>query len=253
MFLSVFDIFKIGIGPSSSHTMGPMTAAVRFLQLLRVRREGARPASLHVKLYGSLAFTGKGHATDRAVAIGLLGYTPANLDPDEAEARLIALKHEKILRSAGLPALAFDPGKDIVFDYGPALPGHANGLVFEALDNEGRLCLTETFHSIGGGFIVTAAERQTPGSAHSSAAAYWPYPFESAGSMLRMAKESGLSIAAMKRANELVARQPRDVDEGIARIWAAMNGCIDRGLALARTSPRHDLRSCRRPGSSSLH
>ena len=232
MFLSVFDIFKIGIGPSSSHTMGPMTAAVRFLQQLQEHSERARFESLRVTLYGSLAFTGKGHATDRAVAIGLLGYTPANLDPDKAEARLIELRHKKTLRPAGLPTLAFDPGKDIIFDYGPALPGHANGLVFEAFYGGGQLCLSETFYSIGGGFIVTAAEREVPESAQSGSAASWPYPFESASAMLCMAKESGLSIADMKRGNELVARQPGDLTEGIARIWATMNGCIDRGLAL---------------------
>lgn len=235
MFLSVFDIFKIGIGPSSSHTMGPMTAAIRFLQSLKThaaRGETSQPASLRVTLHGSLAFTGKGHATDRAVAIGLLGYTPADLDADKAELQLVDLQRTRTLRHVDLPPLSFDPSLDVVFDYGPALPGHANGLVFEAFDTDTRLCLAETFYSIGGGFVVTAAERNAPEAISAGAVAARPFPFDTAASMLRMAKGSGLSITAMKRANEMVASRPDDFDEGIARIWTAMNGCIDRGLAL---------------------
>jgi len=230
MFLSVFDIFKVGIGPSSSHTMGPMTAAARFLQMLRDRPGTTLPASLRVTLHGSLAFTGKGHATDRAIAFGLLGHTPAELDPDVAERQLIELRLTPTLRVAGLPPLAFDPDTDIIFDYGPALPGHANGLVFEALDGQGKPCLAQTFYSIGGGFVVTAAERETPAVA-TAGVTHWPYPFDKAASMLRMADDSGLSIAAMKRANELSVRPAADIDHGIERLWTTMNGCIDRGLA----------------------
>lgn len=133
MFLSVFDVFKIGIGPSSSHTMGPMTAAVRFLELLRARPEAQSAARIRARLHGSLAFTGKGHATDRAVALGLLGYLPADLDPDRAERELADLHENRTLHLRGLPPLAFDPAEDIVFDFGPPLRGHANGLVFEVL------------------------------------------------------------------------------------------------------------------------
>ena len=237
MFLSVFDVFKIGIGPSSSHTMGPMTAAVRFMQMLRDDGKGGLAASLRVTLYGSLAFTGKGHATNRAVAIGLLGHTPANLDPDEAAQQLLDLQQTRTLRSDGLPPLAFDPSADIVFDYGPPLPGHANGLVFEAFGADASPCLTETFYSIGGGFVVTAGERDAPQANAAGELVACPYPFETAVSMLRMARESGLSIAAMKRANELVTRPQVELDEGIARIWLAMSGCIDRGLAMEGILP----------------
>ncbi|KRB30973.1 serine dehydratase [Mesorhizobium sp. Root695] len=232
MFLSLFDIFKIGIGPSSSHTMGPMTAAVRFLQMLRDHGEDVQAASLRVTLYGSLAFTGKGHATDRAVALGLLGYTPADLDVDAAEQRLLGLRQTRTLRALGLPPLAFDPGTDVVFDYGPSLPGHANGLTFEAFDAGSKVCLAETFYSIGGGFVVSASQREAPEAATGGKAGAWPYPFDTAASMLRMAKENGKSIATMKLANELAARQPQAFEQGIARIWATMSGCIDRGLAL---------------------
>ncbi len=231
MFLSVFDVFKIGIGPSSSHTMGPMTAAVRFLTMLR-EWTGAAPAAVRVRLHGSLAFTGKGHATDRAVVLGLLGYRPDNLDVDEADRRIAELQNGRTLTPPGLPALAFDPEADVVFDFGPALPGHANGLVFEALDGEGTVLLSETFYSIGGGFVVTAAEREAGPTVSREESAGWPYPFERASTMLRMAKESGLSIAEMKRANELVHHSGPELDDGLGRIWAVMNGCIERGLSL---------------------
>ena len=133
MFLSVFDIFKIGVGPSSSHTMGPMVAAARFLDLLRDGREAipgaGAPASVRCTLHGSLAFTGKGHATDRAVVLGLAGFAPDRFDADRAAEAEANLAQDRTLRPDGLPPLAFDPATDVVFDYGPPLEGHANGLV----------------------------------------------------------------------------------------------------------------------------
>ena len=235
MFLSVFELFKIGIGPSSSHTMGPMTAAVRFLGQLRDWFSGhpdAKPAAVRATLYGSLAFTGKGHATDRAVRLGLLGYLPAEIDMGAAEQGLADLARTKTLRPRGLPPLAFDPETDVVFDFGPALAGHANGLVFAALDADGGVCFAETYYSIGGGFVVSEAERQRPAADQASETKAWPYPFDSAADMLSMAKASGKSIADMKRMNELAVRSGPALDDGLARIWGAMNGCIDRGLAL---------------------
>ena len=233
MFLSVFDVFKIGIGPSSSHTMGPMTAAADFLDLLRRSDAREHVASIRVTLHGSLAFTGRGHATDRAVALGLLGWRPAELDMDEAERQLEELRAARRLTPQGLPSLAFDPAADIMFDYGPQLPGHANGMVLEARDAAGKALLSETYYSIGGGFVVTAAEREKPKSAAASGSDLEssPFPFATAAEMLRMAHETGLSIAEMKRANECAARPEREVDFGVARIWSAMNACIERGLS----------------------
>lgn len=236
MFLSVFDVFKIGIGPSSSHTMGPMTAAYRFLDMLRAAR-GIAPVAVRASLHGSLAFTGKGHATDRAVILGLLGYTPAALDVDEAERRMAELGATRTLHAPGLPPLAFDPETDIVFDYGPPLPGHANGMILKAFAADGRVCLEETFYSIGGGFVVTAAEREAPLATAAEDQRNWPYPFATAAAMLAMARASGLSIAAMKRANEEVGRSPGEVADGLSRIWSTMNGCIDRGLTQDGTLP----------------
>ena len=232
MFVSVFDIFKVGIGPSSSHTMGPMTAAADFLDLLRASGLGGAAAAVRATLHGSLAFTGHGHATDRAVRLGLLGYRPDALDMDEAERRLAALAASRRLAPAGLPVLAFDPEADVVFDYGPPLPGHANGLVVTALDAAGAPLLSETYYSIGGGFVVTAAERLGPGpeAGGEPGAASWPFPFASAAAMLGMARASGLTIAGMKRANEAVARTPAELEAGLSRIWATMAGCMARGL-----------------------
>jgi L-serine dehydratase len=239
MFLSVFDVFKVGVGPSSSHTMGPMTAGVRFLDMLTAAtREGLAPDRVRATLHGSLAFTGRGHATDRAVALGLLGYAPAMIDPDEAELRLAELRANHVLLHEGLPPLAFDPASDLVFDYGPPLPRHANGLVLEAFDRAGKAVLREVFYSIGGGFIATDRELEEAVPAEDETPpGRWPYPFANAAEMLRMGDESGLSIAQMKRANELVERSPETLEAGLEAVWTAMNGCIERGLMLEGELP----------------
>ncbi len=226
MFLSVFDMFKVGIGPSSSHTMGPMVAAARFLDQLRA--QPFRVAGLRVSLHGSLAFTGVGHATDRATILGLAGFTSADYDADRAEVALARIKATHEVRPEGLPPLRFDPATDLRFDYGPALPGHANGMILKATDSQGDVIAEETYYSIGGGFVLTADEL-AEGKATDSGPAV-PYPFENAAQMLRMASESGLSIAQMKRANEVTRRDAATLDRGLARIWEVMSACIDRGL-----------------------
>ncbi|WP_308916108.1 L-serine ammonia-lyase [Jannaschia sp. LMIT008] len=234
MFLSIFDIFKPGIGPSSSHTMGPMVAAARFLGALRTgeREPGAGPpARVTAHLHGSLAWTGKGHATDRAVTLGLMGFVPATLDADAADAALAALPRTRTVTPPDLPPLAFDPDTDLAFDWGPPLEGHANGLVLRAFDAQGNLALEETYYSIGGGFVVTAAEHRTPPDLHDAkAAAGYPHPFGTAAEMLAMGEASGLTVAQMKRANEAVAH-PASLDARIDALWAMMDDCIDRGLA----------------------
>jgi len=229
MFLSVFDLFKIGIGPSSSHTMGPMVAAARFLATLRASPFQA--AGLRASLHGSLAFTGIGHATDRATILGLAGFDPASYDAAKAEATLATIRATKVIQPPGLPPLRFDPAHDLVFDYGPALPGHANGLILRATDAQGDVILEETYYSIGGGFVLTATEQAEAQGVKADAPSAVPYPFETAAAMLRMATTSGLTIAAMKRANELKFRSAAELDQGLARIWQVMNDCINRGIA----------------------
>lgn len=236
MFLSVFDIFKIGIGPSSSHTMGPMTAAVRFVQALRELPSRDDVRRVEVRLYGSLAFTGKGHGTDRAVILGLLGFEPATLDVGKAEEQMALLARHTSLRLEGLPRISFDPTSDLVFDYGAPLPGHPNGMIFIALGEADEPLLTETYYSIGGGFVVTAAELNTPPKT-SALNIDTPYPFASATSMLKMARSSGLSIAAMKRCNEEMSRTADEVREGTDIVWGAMASAIERGLATEGVLP----------------
>jgi L-serine dehydratase len=226
MFLSTFDIFKIGIGPSSSHTMGPMTAGARFLAELR--GIAGTPARLAVSLHGSLAFTGRGHATDRAVTLGLLGLVPATLDPDRAEVLEAEVRRQGFVQPPGLPRMAFAPDRDLVFDYGPPLPGHANGMILRAFDAEGRELLARTYYSIGGGFVVDDRELGAPRAADQPADC--PYPFRNAAEMLAFGRTHGMTIARMKRANE-IAVGGEGLDDRLDTIRAAMFACIDRGLA----------------------
>ncbi len=232
MYLSVFEIFKVGIGPSSSHTMGPMVAAARFLDHLRGLSFGV--AGLRASLHGSLAFTGVGHATDRAVILGLAGFTPDAYDADRADAALAQIKAERSVEAEGLGRLRFDPERDLIFDYGPPLPGHANGLRLMGLDAQGDVIAQETYYSIGGGFVVSEAELGAKSAPTGPAV---PYPFETAAQMLAMARDSGKSIAAMKRANELARMGPNELDQGLRRLWAVMRDCIDRGLVTDGTLP----------------
>ncbi|MEJ6391196.1 L-serine ammonia-lyase [Gymnodinialimonas ulvae] len=246
MFLSIFDIFKIGIGPSSSHTMGPMTAAARFLEDLRSGREkepGAGTlAGLGASLHGSLAFTGKGHATDRAVILGFAGFEPATLDPDRAEALEAEIHTNGIVTPPNLPALRFRPETDLTFDYDQTLPGHANGMILRAYDETGNLYLEETYYSIGGGFVVTAAELagqgEGPDALHAEKEqAGFPHPFGSAQEMLAMGRATGKSIAQMKWENETALAPRTEVQDRLDGVWQAMDDCIDRGLRMEGELP----------------
>ncbi|MCB2110027.1 MAG: L-serine ammonia-lyase [Defluviimonas sp.] len=228
MFLSVFEIFKVGVGPSSSHTMGPMVAGARFLEALRA--SPFHPKGLKATLHGSLAFTGKGHATDRATVLGLAGFLPETYDHARAEAALAAIAETGTVTPPGLPELRFRPETDLVFDFDHPLTGHANGMVLMATDAQDDVILSEIYYSIGGGFVLTEAEIS---GAEGVAArpSGCPYPFQNAAEMLEMAAASGKSVAEMKRANELHFRTAAEIDAGIARLWQVMNACIDRGLA----------------------
>ncbi len=225
MFLSVFDLFKIGIGPSSSHTMGPMVAAHRFLQWAATQ-DVSKATRLTVTLHGSLAFTGKGHGTDKATVLGLAGENPQDIDPDKVEEILAATKTVRLSTDV---IVDFNEATDIIFDYGPALKHHANGMVFRLLDVRGTEILAETYFSIGGGFVLTQDER-TQDLADDTPVLKVPYPFQNAAEMLAMGKHSGQSIAAMKRANETASMDDEKLDAGLDRIWNAMNSCMERGL-----------------------
>lgn len=226
MFLSVFEMFKVGIGPSSSHTMGPMVAAARFLDMMR-----ASPfefAGVRASLHGSLAFTGVGHATDRATILGLAGFLPDTYDNAKAETVLAALAKTHQLTPPELAPLAFAPKADMIFDYDTKLEGHANGMILMATDAQGDVTLRETFYSIGGGFVMTEAELAAGKNTDEGAPV--PYPFKSAAEMLEMSNASRKSIAQMKRANEESRGSAAKLKSGTARLWQVMNDCINRGL-----------------------
>lgn len=228
MFLSVFEMFKVGIGPSSSHTMGPMVAAARFLDMMR-----ASPfefAGVKASLHGSLAFTGIGHATDRATILGLAGFVPESYNNEKAEAVMAAMNDTHTLTPDDLPPLRFDPKTDLIFDYDTQLTGHANGMILMATDAQGDTILSQVFYSIGGGFVMTE-EELAAGKATDEGDSV-PYPFKSAAEMLEMCKASGKTIAAMKRSNEESRGGSENLKKGSARLWQVMNDCINRGLVI---------------------
>jgi L-serine dehydratase len=228
MFLSIFDIFKVGIGPSSSHTMGPMVAAERFLnQILEL---GLKPASLGSTLHGSLAFTGKGHHTDRAVILGLAGFSPDTFNNDLAEAELANIAKTKTIQPAGHPAYHLDPEADVTFDYDKVLTGHANGMILYAYDALGAIILEEIYYSVGGGFVLTAHELNNTTEGVDAEAQNFPYPFQTADQMMKMSADSGKTIAEMKWANEASVMDEKSLRTGINRIWEVMENCLLAGL-----------------------
>ncbi len=233
MFLSVFEMFKVGVGPSSSHTMGPMVAASQFLDLLR--KSPFHADGLRASLHGSLAFTGVGHATDRATILGLAGFVPATYDRDQADAALSRIHTTGTVHPDGLNPLKFNPKKDLVFDYDHPLPGHANGMILMATDAQGDIILQETYYSIGGGFVMTEAELAAGKDTDEGAPV--PFPFKTAVEMLEMSAKSGKSIAQMKTANEVSRNGAAHLQDGLTRLWDVMNACIERGLTTDGTLP----------------
>ncbi|MFC3123792.1 L-serine ammonia-lyase [Pseudoroseomonas globiformis] len=219
----LFDLFRIGIGPSSSHTVGPMIAAGRFMaELPRLPYSG-----LVVDLYGSLALTGKGHATDTAVILGLLGQRPDTIDPDAVAALLEGLRSRGSLDLGDGLAVPFRPEADIVFRKRETLPRHANGMAFTVTGPAGGAGLRRVFYSIGGGFIVEDGDE---GEAKGFSAPAIPYPFGTAAEMLSMAASAGVNIAELQRRNERAFRDDGAISAGIAGIWSAMRDCVARGL-----------------------
>ena len=233
MFLSIFDIFKVSVGPSSSHTMGPMLAAGRFLDQVVESELPAGPLTLGCRLYGSLAYTGEGHGTVRAVLCGLMGMRPESYDREAATIALDELASNGAVRLRNGRVVGLDPRTAVALAKGERLPAHPNGMTFSVRAGNTEV-LAESYYSVGGGFVLTAAEMEAgPGKPQDQDV---PYPFGTAVEMLAMGEDSGLSIAAMKRANE-VARGTDDLDGRIMAIWDVMNRCIDRGLSTGGTLP----------------
>jgi len=234
MFISVLELFKIGIGPSSSHTLGPMVAANDFVNRLKDQlffESNIGDAFIRCTLKGSLAFTGKGHSTDRAVALGLHGHLPASLvDKDVTQLVKVIWESDHIYTDKK-HSIEFKPNDHIVFDKGEPLPEHPNGMIFELRGRDEEILFSETYFSIGGGFISTIAEiSQLKAPLNMQESSSCTYPFDSASIMLGMSIDSNMSIAQMKQVNELDHLSETTLNQGIDAIWKSMQVCLEKGL-----------------------
>jgi L-serine dehydratase len=226
MTLSVFDIFKIGIGPSSSHTMGPMNAARSFVELLAARGLLERTQQLSAQLYGSLALTGRGHCTDRAILLGLEGFSPDTIDAAAVEATLQRIRSGGRIRLLGRHEIAFDEPLNLLFHMEQALPGHSNGMRFTAHDATLQVLAREEYYSIGGGFIVQAGAEAAVGDARAEP----PYQFNSGARLLEHGRTQGLEIHELILARERTWRSDAEIRGGLMRIWQVMQDCVRRGF-----------------------
>jgi L-serine dehydratase len=231
MAVSVFDLFKIGIGPSSSHTVGPMRAARLFT--LRLEHEGLLLGTARVlsQLYGSLGATGKGHGSDKAVLLGLAGHEPDTVDVDAVPALLAAMRSEGRIALLGRQVVGFNEKDDLKFFRRETLPFHANGLRFTAFDAAGAELASRVYYSVGGGFVVSD-EVAADGAKQKVIApdtTVLPHPFRSGEELLQRCQQIGGSIAAVMRANEGHWRSDAEIDAGLLKIWGVMQACVERG------------------------
>ncbi|MDX1795770.1 MAG: L-serine ammonia-lyase [Hydrogenovibrio sp.] len=242
MFISALELFKIGIGPSSSHTVGPMAAANAFMTKLSDVCSDiiSIPNDFFIRctLKGSLAFTGKGHATDRAILLGLHGYRPHQLVGCDVKALYDSLKTEDTLSLNPETRLGFQLDEHLIFDYGEPLAEHPNGMIFELVSPDNKVLFSETYFSIGGGFISTLSDiDKLVAPLKIGTRASSPYPFDSAKAMLQMAHDSQNTIAEMKRQNELAHLSHGALETGLDKVWQAMKHCIKSGLACEGVLP----------------
>jgi len=225
--ISVFDLFKIGIGPSSSHTVGPMRAAALFSGALAERRLLERTARLQVRLYGSLSATGVGHGSDRAVIMGLMGEWPDQVDPSSIEPRIAELLASGQLQLGGRASIAFDWARDMLL-LDENLPYHPNAMTLSAFAADGSLLHENTYYSVGGGFVVDA-EQAASGQLDQDHTVL-PYDFNSAEQLLQLCKENGLRVSELMMANEKAWRSEAEIRSGLMRLWQAMRECVEQGL-----------------------
>ena len=228
MFVSSFDLFKIGLGPSSSHTVGPMRAARRFAQELCAEGRLERVAQVVIDLYGSLALTGRGHGTDRAIILGLSGETPDGIDPDDVDGKLQRIRQERSLALDARRAIAFAEHEHIRYRIDKTLAFHSNGMRFTAYDDSGVIVGRKIFFSVGGGFVLDEVEAQHVGEVADGPRV--PYPFASAAELLAHGSASKKRIPEMMRSNELALRSPGEVHSGLLERWAVMNDSVERGM-----------------------
>ncbi len=233
--ISVFDLFSIGIGPSSSHTVGPMRAARTFIAGLDADGELDRVAGVRAELFGSLGATGHGHGSLGAVVLGLAGEEPETVDTDTVAERLAALKASRRLRLFGRHEVSFDPAEDVVLHRRKSLPLHPNGMIFRGYDAQGAEVRTRTYYSVGGGFVVDdSGDSDSPVKPDDTPV---KYPFNTGVELLAVATATGLSISEITLANELSWRSEQEVRDGLLRIWQAMQDCVRRGCEQTGSLP----------------
>jgi len=231
MAVSVFDLFKIGIGPSSSHTVGPMRAARMFVARLAHDGALARTARVKAELYGSLGATGKGHGSDKAVLLGLSGHEPDTVDIEQVPVILDALRAQRRVTLNGSREIAFDESADLVMHRRETLPFHANGMRFIAYDADGKELENRVYYSVGGGFVVSD-EVAADGTRQKTIApdtTVLPYPFHSGDDLLRLCDRHGIGVAELMRRNERHWRTDDEIDAGLMKIWRVMQDCVARG------------------------
>ncbi|MDZ4852733.1 MAG: L-serine ammonia-lyase [Pirellulaceae bacterium] len=227
---SIFDLFKIGIGPSSSHTVGPMIAALRFAQELHALKIDVDLERISVELYGSLALTGIGHGTDNAVIAGLAGLHPATVDIESMQQLISDIRSSKHLSLAGTTTIDFIEQRDILFHRDQVLPFHPNGLRFSVWNRDSNCVLERTFYSIGGGFVLRDDETDLDVSKNTSTGnALPPYPFTSADELMGMCQKNNLTVDQLVHQNELTWRTDTEIADGLDRLWQVMQECIQRG------------------------
>jgi L-serine dehydratase len=231
MAISVFDLFKIGIGPSSSHTVGPMRAARMFVTRLASEARLAQVARVRAELFGSLGATGKGHGSDKAVLLGLAGHEPDTVDVEAVPSMLEAIRGHGRIALGGGPTVAFDEKADLIFHRRQSLPFHANGMRFTAFDATGAEVTSRVYYSVGGGFVVSE-EVAADGSRQKSVApdaTVLPLPFRSGAELLALTRAHDCSIAEVMRRNERHWDSDAEIDAGLLRIWQVMQDCVARG------------------------
>ncbi len=255
MVVSVFDLFKIGIGPSSSHTVGPMWAAHRFLLALETAGVLDAVERVEAELYGSLALTGKGHATDKAILLGLAGEVPDKVDPDEAEKLVARIRERGSLKLMGRREIAFAEARDLAFRQFETMTKHPNGMRFTATGGDGAVLLAEVYFSVGGGFVLSDAETGQPADQGRNVTP--PYPFQTAEELLAIGERTGLKVAQIVLANEAALRDEAEIRDGLRQLWQAMEASIERGcrergvlpggLQVRRRAARLHQELCARP------
>ncbi|HRY28779.1 MAG TPA: L-serine ammonia-lyase [Elusimicrobiota bacterium] len=235
MTISIFDLFAIGVGPSSSHTVGPMRAARRFAETLRNGGRFAEVSRLRVELFGSLGVTGKGHGSDHAVLLGLEGEHPETAVPEDISVRVAAIRKAKRIQLLKTRSLPFEESRDLIFNQNDRLPLHSNGLKFTAFDGARDEIASRVYYSVGGGFVVdeeTAGQNRFSGDETAV-----PYPYRSAADLLRQGRVTKKAISEIVFENEKVRRTPEQIQEGLMGIWQAMRACVERGLRGAGELP----------------